>query len=196
MSIDTDIVVWVNGHHSAFLDDFMWTVSTPTTWIPLYVLLLVLLGFAYKRKTWSGTMHTLFTILIGFAIAVALSDYISSGILKPLICRLRPTHDGSVPLLHLVNGYKGGMYGFCSSHAANSMAVALLFSLLYRKKIATILLMLWVALVCYSRIYLGVHFPTDIIAGLFVGSLMAVVVWVTLTLVFHVDDEDLLRDDS
>jgi len=134
MSIDTDIVVWVNGHHSAFLDDFMWTVSTPTTWIPLYVLLLVLLGFAYKRKTWSGTMHTLFTILIGFAIAVALSDYISSGILKPLICRLRPTHDGSVPLLHFVNGYKGGIYGFCSSHAANSMAVALLFSLLYRKK--------------------------------------------------------------
>ena len=196
MSIDTDIVVWVNGHNSAFLDSFMWTVSTPTTWIPLYVLLLVLLGFAYKRKTWSGTMHTLFTILIGFAVAVALSDYISSGVLKPLICRLRPTHDGSVPLLHIVNGYKGGMYGFCSSHAANSMAVALLFSLLYRKKIATILLMLWVALVCYSRIYLGVHFPTDIMAGLFVGSLMAVVVWVTLTLVFHVDDEDLLRDDS
>ena len=196
MSIDTDIVVWVNGHHSAVLDSFMWTVSTPTTWIPLYVLLLVLLGFAYKRKTWSGTMHTLFTILIGFAVAVALSDYICSGICKPLFCRLRPSHDGSVPLLHFVNGYKGGLYGFCSSHAANSMAVALLFSLLYRKKIATILLMLWVALVCYSRIYLGVHFPTDIIAGLFVGSLMAVVVWVTLTLVFHVDDEDLLRDDS
>ncbi len=196
MGIDTDIVVWVNGHHSAFLDSFMWTVSTPTTWIPLYVLLLVLLGFAYKRRTWSGTMHTLFTILIGFAIAVALSDYICSGICKPLFCRLRPSHDGSVPLLHLVNGYKGGLYGFCSSHAANSMAVALLFSLLYRKKIATVLLMLWVALVCYSRIYLGVHFPTDIIAGLFVGSLMAVVVWVTLTLVFHVDDEDLQRDDS
>ena len=174
----------------------MWTVSTPTTWIPLYVLLFVLLGFAYKRKTWSSTMHTLFTILIGFAIAVALSDYICSGICKPLFCRLRPSHDGSVPLLHFVNGYKGGLYGFCSSHAANSMAVALLFSLLYRKKIATILLMLWVALVCYSRIYLGVHFPTDIIAGLFVGSLMAVVVWVTLTLVFHVDDEDLQRDDS
>jgi len=174
----------------------MWTVSTPTTWIPLYVLLLVLLGFAYKRKTWSDTMRTLFTILIGFAVAVALSDYICSGLLKPLICRLRPTHDGSVPLLHIVNGYKGGLYGFCSSHAANSMAVALLFSLLYRKKIATVLLMLWVALVCYSRIYLGVHFPTDIIAGLFVGSLMAVVAWVILTLVFHVDDEDLQRDDS
>ena len=195
MSIDTDIVVWVNGHHSPFWDDFMWTVSTPTTWIPLYVLLLILLAFQFKVK-FKKSFATLVTILIGFGIAVVLSDYISSGIIKPLFMRPRPTHDASVPLLHIVNGYRGGLYGFCSSHAANSMTVALLFSLLYRKKIATVLMMMWVALVCYSRIYLGVHFPTDIIGGLFVGSLIAVVVWVILTLVFHVDDEDLPRDDS
>jgi undecaprenyl-diphosphatase len=76
-------------------------------------------------------------------------------------------------VLHLVNDYKSGQYGFVSSHAANTMACGLLFSLIWRKKIATLGLMLWVAANCYSRMYLGVHYPTDILGGLIVGSLMA-----------------------
>lgn len=190
MNIDSDIVLWVNGHNSPFLDEFMWTMSKPTTWIPLYVLLLFLLW--YKVRNW----RTLLIILIGFAVAVGLSDYICSGLLKPLLCRLRPTHDPDMPLLHIVHNYRGGRYGFCSSHAANSMAVALLFSLLYRKKIATTLLMVWVAVVCYSRIYLGVHYPTDILAGLAIGSLLAVPTWLVLSIVYRVDDEEVLKGDS
>ena len=79
--------------------------------------------------------------------------------------------------IRLVHGYLGGLYGFCSSHAANTMSCGLLFSLIYRNKIATTGLMTWVALNCYSRMYLGAHYPGDILAGLFIGSLFAVLAY-------------------
>ena len=99
-------------------------------------------------------------------------------------------------LLILIGFGIGGLYGFCSSHAANSMAIALLFSLLYKNKTATALLMLWVAVVCYSRMYLGAHYPTDIICGLVVGSLWAVLTWLALCRWLHVDDAVARRGDS
>lgn len=188
MSPDIDIVLWINGHHAAWADAFFWYVSRAKTWLPLYVLLVGLI--AYRFRSW----RTVLLILIGFGVAVGLSDFICSGVLKPLVCRLRPTHEPAIDPLHLVNGYMGGRYGFCSSHAANTMAVALLFSLLYRHKIATAGLMTWVALNCYSRMYLGVHYPSDILCGLLIGSLLAIPVyrvlrrWV-LTRSPHEDDE-------
>jgi len=114
-------------------------------------------------------------IFVAFAIAVGGADYISSGIIKHAVCRPRPTHEPALEgMLHIVRGYRGGMYGFVSSHAANTMACALLFSLIWRNKTATCGLMLWVAANCYSRMYLGVHYPLDIAGGLIVGSLVAV----------------------
>ena len=181
MSWDFDIILWINGHYTEWLDQVMWVISRANTWIPLYVLLVGLI--VYRYRNWK---YVLF-ILIGFGIAVGLSDYTCSGILKPLVCR---------GMLHIVNGYTGGLYGFCSSHAANTMAVGLLFSLLYRNKIATAGLMTWVALNCYSRMYLGVHYPTDIICGLAIGSLWAVLVWLALTRWLHVDDAVAQRGGS
>lgn len=167
LGFDTDILLWINGHSAEWLDEVMWTVSQTKTWIPIYLLLA---GFIVKKfRNWKAVL----LILVGFGIAVGLSDFICSGVLKPLVCRLRPTHDPALDPLHLVNGYVGGRYGFCSSHAANTMAVGLLFSLLYRDARATVSLMAWVALVCYSRMYLGVHYPSDIICGLAVGTLWA-----------------------
>ena len=153
----------------------MWGVSRASTWWLLYVLLLGLIIWRYR--SWKAVL----LIIAGFAVAVGLSDFICSGVLKPLVCRYRPTHEPALDPVHLVNGYIGGRYGFCSSHAANTMACATLFCLLFRHKIATALLMLWVALNCYSRMYLGVHYPTDIIAGLAVGALMAVLVYWALS---------------
>ena len=171
MTFDTDILLWINGHGNDWLDAFMWTVSRSRTWIPLYVLLVGLI--AYRFRNWKAVL----LILVGFAVAVGLSDWTTSGILKPLVARYRPTHEPAIDPIRLVNGYIGGRYGFCSSHAANTMAVGLLFSLLFRNKIATAGLMTWVALNCYSRMYLGVHYPTDILCGLLIGALWAVLVY-------------------
>ena len=183
MNIDLSILYWINGHYNDWLDVFFWYVSRSNTWIPLYALLVGLM--AWKYRSWK----TVILILIGFGIAVGLSDWTCSGVLKPLVCRLRPTHEPGIDPLHLVRGYTGGRYGFCSSHAANTMSVALLFCLLYRNKIATVGLMTWVALNCYSRMYLGVHYPSDIMVGLLMGSLWAVLVYWALSHWLRVDDE-------
>lgn len=168
---DVDILLWINGHHAEWLDSVMWRISCPSTWIPLYVLLAGAL--CWRHRNWRAVL----LILTGFVIAVGLSDYIASGVLKPIVARLRPTHEPAVDPLHLVRSYVGGKFGFCSSHAANTMACALLFSLLWRNKIVTASLMAWVTLICYSRIYIGAHYPTDIMAGLLVGTLLAVSVY-------------------
>lgn len=149
----------------------MWWTSHPATWLPLYIILMILV--AVRFRSWKVALF----IILGFIVAVGLSDILCSGVLKPLVCRLRPTHEPALDPLHLVNGYTGGSYGFCSSHAANTAAVATLFSLLYRNKIATAVLVLWVALNCYSRMYVGAHYPSDIVVGLLIGTLLAALVY-------------------
>ena len=182
--IDQQWLLAINGWHAEWADVLMWYISKSTTWLPLYALLVGLVVYRFGIQWYLSTQNTSnyrFTALLhvlivfaGFVVAVGLSDFISSGIIKPWVCRLRPTHEPALAgMLHIVNGYTGGMYGFVSSHAANTVACALLFSLLYRNKYATVALMLWVALNCYSRMYLGVHYPGDIIGGLLVGTLFA-----------------------
>lgn len=180
--IDRQWLLAINGWHSEWADILMWYISKSTTWLPLYALLVGLIVYRFgilspslcREGRRGSSLLRVLIILAGFAVAVGMSDFVSSGIIKPWVCRLRPTHEPEIAgLIHLVNGYTGGLYGFVSSHAANTMACALLFALLYRNKYATIGLMLWVALNCYSRMYLGVHYPADIIGGLAIGALMA-----------------------
>lgn len=186
--IDQQWLLAINGWHAEWADMLMWYVSKSTTWLPLYTLLLGLVVYRFGIGTQGPTQTSaplsllrVLIVLAGFAVAVGLSDFVSSGLIKPWVCRLRPTHEPALAgMVHLVNGYTGGLYGFVSSHAANTMACALLFSLLYKNKYATIGLMLWVALNCYSRMYLGVHYPGDIIGGLLVGALLAVLVYALL----------------
>ena len=124
---------------------------------------------------WLQRVPACVVMIVVIALAVGAADFIASGILKDWVARPRPTRVPELEgVLHLVNGYKSGRYGFVSSHAANTMACALLFSLIWRNKIATCGLMLWVAANCYSRMYLGVHYPLDILGGLTVGALVAV----------------------
>jgi undecaprenyl-diphosphatase len=186
LHIDTEILLAINGWHAPWADTLMWIISAKTTWIPLYVLLIGMLVWRYRKPAmtsvkWLQRVPACVVMIVVIGLAVGAADFIASGILKELVARPRPTRVPELEgVLHLVNGYRSGRYGFVSSHAANTMAVALLFSLIWRNKIATVGLMLWVAANCYSRMYLGVHYPTDILGGLMVGALVAVVVYAML----------------
>lgn len=181
LHIDTEILLAINGWHAPWADQLMWIISAKTTWIPLYLLLIGLLVWRYRQPAstpikWLQKVPACVMMIVVIGLAVGAADFIASGILKDLVARPRPTRVPELEgVLHLVNDYRSGQYGFVSSHAANTMAVALLFSLIWSNKIATFGLMLWVAANCYSRMYLGVHYPTDILGGLIVGSLVAVV---------------------
>ena len=180
LHIDTEILLAINGWHAPWADTLMWIISAKATWIPLYLLLIGMLVWRYRQPAstpikWLQKVPACVVMIVVIGLAVGAADFIASGILKDWVARPRPSRVPELEgVLHLVNGYKSGQYGFVSSHAANTMAVALLFSLIWRNKIATVGLMLWVAANCYSRMYLGVHYPTDILGGLIVGSLVAV----------------------
>lgn len=186
LHIDTEVLLVINGWHAPWADTLMWIISAKATWIPLYLLLIGLLVWRYRKPAmtsvkWLQRVPACVVMIVVIGLAVGAADFIASGILKDLVARPRPTRVPELEgVLHLVNGYRSGRYGFVSSHAANTMACALLFSLIWRNKIATYGLMLWVAANCYSRMYLGVHYPTDILGGLMVGALVAVVVYVML----------------
>lgn len=165
IEIDRQLLLAVNSWNAPWADTFMWLVSSRWLWVPLYLFLAWLLfrRFGWKRALW---------MLVVIGCAVGLAD---SGchLLKHTVCRLRPTHEPALEgLLHLVRGYTGGLYGFPSSHAANTMTVALIFCLLFRRQTTSKspwLLLLWVAANCWSRMYLGVHYPLDILMGLAMG---------------------------
>lgn len=183
--MDTEVLLAINGWHAPWADTVMWIISAKTTWIPLYLLLVGLLVWRYRKPAptsvkWLHKVPVCVVMIVAIVAAVGLADFIASGILKQWVARPRPSRVPELEgVLHLVNGYKSGRYGFVSSHAANTMAVALLFSLIWRNRIATIGLMLWVAANCYSRMYLGVHYPLDILGGLMVGTAVAIVAcWV------------------
>ena len=189
IEIDKSWLLAINGVHNGWADALMWQISQASTWLPLYGLLIacMIIRFWHKRLLIGSLQVPIIAIaLMMIAIAVGGSDLICAQLIKPLVARPRPTHDDQIgALIHVVNGYRGGAYGFCSNHAANTMACAVLCSAIftygrrwYTHLYTTLPLMVWVALNCYSRMYLGVHFPLDIAAGLTVGGFMACGVWV------------------
>ena len=143
IEIDQYLLVAINSYHTEWADQLMWVISGKATWIPLYILLLVLLVCSYYQRPsdarygWLAKLPAVIWILLGFAIAVGGADYISSGIIKHWVCRPRPTHEPLImDTLHIVNGYRGGMFGFVSSHAANTISCALLFCMIYTRKLS------------------------------------------------------------
>jgi undecaprenyl-diphosphatase len=164
---DKELFVAINSFHSEFSDHFFWIFTQKTTWIPLYVILLILFYKNYKKDfVW---------IVLTLVVGIALSDQISSSIIKPLVERLRPSQEHSLNgIIHLINGYKGGKYGFVSSHAANSFALAIIASRIIKSKPFTWIIFIWAVINTYSRIYIGVHYPLDCICGILVGAFAAV----------------------
>ena len=143
----------------------MWAISGKLIWVPLYIAILFYLAKKYKRGFW--------LIAVFIALAITLSDQISVQLFKNLFCRLRPCHEPLLDgLVHLVNGKCGGQYGFVSSHAANSFNIAVFTSLLIRKRWYAIAMVFWALIIGYSRIYLGVHYPGDVICGSLLGIII------------------------
>ena len=171
IELDKEVLLALNGSHSLFWDGFMWTVTKTLTWIPVAVALLYVI---FKNHKISQGV----TILVMLALCVTFADQISSGLCKPYFARFRPTQDPEIMyLVHTVNGYRGGLYGFISSHAANTFTVALFVSLLIRNWLMSFMMFTWAMLASYSRIYLGVHYPGDILCGTIVGLLVACVMY-------------------
>jgi undecaprenyl-diphosphatase len=119
-----------------------------------------------------------FWIILALIVTIILCDQISSGLFKPFFARLRPSRDPSLTgLVQLVGEYRGGKYGFISSHAANSFGLAMFITLLFKRKALSLFMFVWAFINAYSRIYLGVHYPGDIIGGIVVGTLLAWLVY-------------------
>ncbi len=167
LPFEEQVLLWINGHHTPFLDAFMFMISNLPAWLPL---LFVLLFWLFYKKPWQETLLLFFFV----ALLVLLGDQLSSGFAKPFFARFRPTHtEGLREQLHIVFNYTGREYGFFSGHATNFCSVALFLSLVVRRRKFSIVILSLASLVCYSRMYMGVHYLSDILAGMMVGSLLA-----------------------
>jgi len=161
---DTGLLLFINGCHTPWADSMMLMISDRLTWVPLYMLLL------YTVAKERGARYTaLWTVLL--VVCVTMADQATSGILKPLVARLRPSSlDNPVSAyVHIVNGYRGGRYGFASSHAANTTALACYWLLTGQNRRMGGVLAAVAAAVSLSRVYLGVHYPSDVTAGAATG---------------------------
>lgn len=167
--IDARLLLIVNGAHSPFFDAVMWCISGRWIWVPFYAVLAYLL---FRRMSWKRASICLVTI----GLIILAADQTCATLIRPEIGRLRPANLNN-PLssfVHVVNGYRGGRYGFPSCHAANTFALAVFMSLVIRHKWFTVMMFSWVFVVSYSRMYLGVHYFGDLFCGATIGSLFAV----------------------
>ncbi len=164
---DREFLVFLNmsGNHTVFLDFFMWMVTQTFIWLPAFLAFFYVVVKGKKKEA---------LLIVGVTILLfLLCDQISSSIIKPLVARPRPGKDPLVmDLLQYVNNYRGGRFGYLSSHAANTFGFAMFSSLLFKYRWYSIFAFLWAALCSYSRLYLGVHFPLDIISGMVLGLLI------------------------
>ena len=168
-SIDLRLFLLINGAHTAFLDPLMAWVSGKLFWIPLYIVVAYVLIRCYRMKSIS--------IFIAMALCIAFSDQAASHLIKPLVHRLRPCHNPAlINMIHLVSGC-GGKYGFVSSHAANAFAIATFLSVVLESSCKWLKYILFIVAVTvsYSRIYLGVHYPADVVVAALLGGLIGYV---------------------
>lgn len=169
-NIDVNLFRWVNGHHNTVLDWTMWSFSQKWFWLVVIVLFVGLVTMRKDRRRW-------WLVLAGIGLCFLLADQTSVHLFKDTVCRLRPCH--ALDDVRMFRTRCGGQYGFISSHAANAFALTTFLWLRYRgtARTATILMILWAVATCYSRAYLGKHYPGDLICGALWGALMGLIVW-------------------
>ena len=176
IDIDKQVMLALNGSDSLYMDGVMKIFTTTSVWIPVAA---VLLFVVLKNNTPRGSLLTVLAV----ALTILACDQISSGLIKPIVARLRPSHDPS--FMHLIdtfNGYRSGSYSFTSSHACNSFGIFTIIALIIRNRALSLSLLLWACINSFSRIYLGVHYPGDILCGAIVGIVIGSIIF----LIYHI----------
>ncbi|MBP3829167.1 MAG: phosphatase PAP2 family protein [Bacteroidaceae bacterium] len=168
---DQQLLLLLNGSDSVWLDQFFVFVTRTTTWLPLLALLVYVL---FKNRPWREAL----LVLVCLGLVILVCDQFASSFCKPFFQRYRPSHEPALSgLVDLVEGRRGGLYGFISSHAANTFGVFAYLGLYFRRWLITSALLFWACLSSYSRIYLGFHYPGDIIVGALFGLLMGYLIY-------------------
>ena len=182
LNFDTDLLMWVNSHHCTVLDWTMWTASQVWSWVIIILLVFGLFTFRREPRRW-------WVVLLALGFGILLSDRISVMAFKDVFQRLRPCH--VIDNLHMFRTGCAGQYGFVSSHATNIFAIVTFFIMRYASKwsqwatstsrlhrwLTVILLVIWAVVVCYSRPYLGKHYPGDVVCGALLGTFIGLFVW-------------------
>lgn len=166
-SLDRELLLSVNGSDSLYLDRVAHVLTTALTWLPLYISLFVVV--MHNNDSFRKVL-----MVVGAAgLCVLLAGTVDDVIVKPTVARWRPTHDPVIgSMVDIVDGYRGGKYGFFSAHASNTFSIAIFFCWLVRSRILSTAMIIWSLTNCWTRLYLGVHFPGDILVGLTWGFIV------------------------
>lgn len=181
---DTNVFLFFNGMHTLFWDYFMSMYSGRFIWVPMYATVLFLL---YRTFGW----RTATVYLLAIALTITIADQACASWIRPHVARLRPSNleNPLSVLTQVVNGYRGGSYGFPSCHAANSLAFASFMAMMVKRWKFTLFILIWALLNCYTRVYLGVHYPGDLLVGAIIGSLVGCIVFMLARIVAAMIDK-------
>ena len=170
LQIDKDLLLYLNGINSPFWDNFFWIYTDVFIWIPFYILIAA--AIIYRQHT-----KGLLTLLC-LALVIVLCDQISCTIIKETVERLRPSHEPDLEgIVRLLHNKKSGQFSFVSAHAANTFGLAMFTTLIFKKWSYGIFIFIWAAFNSYTRIYMGLHYPGDILGGIILGILISFLVY-------------------
>lgn len=164
VSLDTDLLLNINGTRALWADYFMYAFSGKIIWVPMYLSIFYVLC---KNLPWKVALGCIITITL----VITFADQVSATLIRPYVERLRPSNleNPISAQIQIVNGYRGGRYGFPSCHAANTFGLAFFVFYIFRNRVLTTFFMIWAFVTCYSRSYLGVHYPGDLLVGALIG---------------------------
>ncbi len=180
LGVDRALTLLLNGGgRNIFMDNIVLVFTSGYTWIPLYISLLFIV--LRNNEKWKQILLIIFSVSLCYAISCGLN----LGYIKPLLARPRPFFDTAIASqLHIVNNYKPEGFSFFSAHSCNSFLLATFFAFLVRSKLLNICLFSWAVLTAYSRIYLGVHYVSDVVVGTIIGMMIGAIIYIIYNYIY------------